>query len=50
MERLADWIEYGRTGRVARNKAMVRRMLCAARDHVPVIDRVNDRREFPRYR
>lgn len=50
MERLADWIEYGQTNRVARSKAMIRRMLCAARGHVPVIDRVNNPADFPRYR
>jgi len=41
MDRLADWIIYGRTDSVSRNKAAFRRLLCAARGHVPVIDRVN---------
>jgi hypothetical protein len=41
MTQLADWIEYGQQSRIARNKAMVRRWCCAARCHLPIIDRRN---------
>lgn len=50
MYSLSDWIEYGRRDRVGLAKAQFRRMLCAARGHVPVIDQVNNPADFPRYR
>jgi hypothetical protein len=51
MTSLADWIEYGMKTRLAINKALVRRWLREAREHRPVIDRVNypdERRSFRR--
>lgn len=41
MDRLSDWIEYGRCSGIWGAKRKVRRWLNEARAHIPVIDRVN---------
>lgn len=41
MNKLNDWIEYGRTDGIFGSKRKVRRWLNEARARVPVIDRVN---------
>jgi hypothetical protein len=46
MERLADWIEYGRDREHESNKRMVRRWLREARGHVPIIARWGRGRMF----